>query len=70
MQKNKKITSIKVVHANGREPGLTQYKDALLITNLPDGPTTHCQLCELVLRKDTKVHLLHSSKIHKNKKLL
>lgn len=26
MQKNKKITSIKVVHANGREPGLTQYK--------------------------------------------
>ncbi|XP_010940989.1 uncharacterized protein [Elaeis guineensis] len=48
--KNKDFTSIIVVHTNRREP------DALLIMNLPDGPTAHFKLSNLVLRKDIKNH--------------
>ncbi|KAL0909489.1 hypothetical protein M5K25_020363 [Dendrobium thyrsiflorum] len=48
--KNKEFTSIVVVHTNRREP------DALLIINLPDGPTAHFKLSNLVLRKDIKHH--------------
>ncbi|KAM0934686.1 putative U3 snoRNP protein/Ribosome production factor 1 [Dioscorea sansibarensis] len=47
---NKEFTSIIVVHTNRREP------DALLIINLPDGPTAHFKLSRLVLRKDIKNH--------------
>ncbi|PON97163.1 Brix domain containing protein [Trema orientale] len=48
---NKKdFTSIIVVHTNRREP------DALVIINLPDGPTAHLKLSNLVLRKDIKSH--------------
>ncbi|KAJ0968588.1 hypothetical protein J5N97_025505 [Dioscorea zingiberensis] len=46
----KEFTSIIVVHTNRREP------DALLIINLPDGPTAHFKLSKLVLRKDIKNH--------------
>ncbi|CAL9149829.1 unnamed protein product [Musa hybrid cultivar] len=48
--KNKDFTSVMVVHSNRREP------DALLIINLPDGPTAHFKLSKLVLRKDIKNH--------------
>ncbi|KAG0469901.1 hypothetical protein HPP92_016601 [Vanilla planifolia] len=48
--KNRDFTSIVVVHTNRREP------DALLIINLPDGPTAHFKLSSLVLRKDIKNH--------------
>lgn len=48
--RNKDFTSIVVVHTNRREP------DALLIINLPDGPTAHFKLSNLVLRKDIKHH--------------
>ncbi|URE41514.1 Brix [Musa troglodytarum] len=48
--KNKDFTSVVVVHSNRREP------DALLIINLPDGPTAHFKLSKLVLRKDIKNH--------------
>ncbi|PKA62163.1 hypothetical protein AXF42_Ash015047 [Apostasia shenzhenica] len=48
--KNKDFTSIVVVHTNQREP------DALLVINLPDGPTAHFKLSNLVLRKDIKNH--------------
>ncbi|XP_062091246.1 uncharacterized protein LOC133797382 [Humulus lupulus] len=48
---NKKdFTSIIVVHTNRREP------DALLFINLPEGPTAHFKLSNLVLRKDIKNH--------------
>lgn len=48
--KNKDFTSIVVIHTNRREP------DALLIVNLPNGPTAHFKLSSLVLRKDIKGH--------------
>ncbi|KAJ4783542.1 Ribosome production factor 1 [Rhynchospora pubera] len=48
--KNKEFTSIIVVHTNRREP------DALLLIGLPDGPTAHFRLSNLVLRKDIKNH--------------
>ncbi|URE25125.1 Brix [Musa troglodytarum] len=48
--KNKDFTSVVVVHSNRREP------DALLIINMPDGPTAHFKLSKLVLRKDIKNH--------------
>ncbi|GAB4844490.1 hypothetical protein Ancab_037868 [Ancistrocladus abbreviatus] len=44
------FTSIVVVHTNRREP------DALLIVGLPDGPTAHFKLSNLILRKDIKNH--------------
>ncbi|GMH00516.1 hypothetical protein Nepgr_002355 [Nepenthes gracilis] len=44
------FTCIIVVHTNRREP------DALLVTALPDGPTAHFKLLNLVLRKDIKNH--------------
>ncbi|KAF3324739.1 ribosome production factor 1 [Carex littledalei] len=47
---NKEFTSVIVVHTNRREP------DALLIIGLPDGPTAHFRLSNLVLRKDIKNH--------------
>ncbi|GMY15987.1 ribosome production factor 1 [Fagus crenata] len=48
---NKKdFSSIIVVHTNRREP------DALLIIGLPEGPTAHFKLSNLVLRKDIKNH--------------
>ncbi|KAL5572252.1 hypothetical protein UlMin_021849 [Ulmus minor] len=47
---NKDFTSIIVVHTNRREP------DALLMMNLPTGPTAHFKLSNLVLRKDIKNH--------------
>ncbi|RWR86543.1 ribosome production factor 1 [Cinnamomum micranthum f. kanehirae] len=46
----KEFTSMIVVHTNRREP------DALLIINLPDGPTAHFKLSRLVLRRDIKNH--------------
>ncbi|KAJ3672679.1 hypothetical protein LUZ60_007400 [Juncus effusus] len=46
----KDFTSIIVVHTNRREP------DALLMIGLPDGPTAHFRLSNLVLRKDIKNH--------------
>ncbi|XP_042465589.1 ribosome production factor 1-like [Zingiber officinale] len=48
--KNKDFTSIIVVHTNRREP------DAMLIIGLPDGPTAHFKLSNLILRKDIKNH--------------
>ncbi|KAJ6850617.1 ribosome production factor 1 [Iris pallida] len=48
--RKKDFTSIMVVHTNRREP------DALLIVNLPDGPTAHFKLSKLVLRKDIQGH--------------
>ncbi|KAJ1692847.1 hypothetical protein LUZ63_009545 [Rhynchospora breviuscula] len=48
--KNKEFTSIIVVHTNRRDP------DALLLIGLPDGPTAHFRLSNLVLRKDIKNH--------------
>ncbi|XP_006655766.1 ribosome production factor 1 [Oryza brachyantha] len=47
---NRGFTSLVVVHTNRREP------DALLIINLPDGPTAHFKLSKLILRKDIKNH--------------
>ncbi|KQK19951.1 ribosome production factor 1 [Brachypodium distachyon] len=47
---NRDFTSVMVVHTNRREP------DALLIINLPDGPTAHFKLSKLILRKDIKNH--------------
>lgn len=47
---NRDFTAVIVVHTNRREP------DALLIINLPDGPTAHFKLSSLVLRKDIKNH--------------
>ncbi|KAF9613141.1 hypothetical protein IFM89_005712 [Coptis chinensis] len=47
---NKDFTSIIVVHTNRREP------DALLVMSLPDGPTAHFKLSNLVLRKNIKNH--------------
>ncbi|CAH8314245.1 unnamed protein product [Eruca vesicaria subsp. sativa] len=46
----KDYTSLIVVHTNRREP------DALLIIGLPNGPTAHFKLSDLVLRKDIKNH--------------
>ncbi|KAJ9561400.1 hypothetical protein OSB04_006560 [Centaurea solstitialis] len=46
---NKEFTSIIVVHTSRREP------DALLVIGLPNGPTAHFKLSNLVLRKDIKV---------------
>ncbi|KAF2572878.1 hypothetical protein F2Q70_00000071, partial [Brassica cretica] len=48
--KKKDYTSLIVVHTNRREP------DALLIIGLPNGPTAHFKLSNLVLRKDIKNH--------------
>ncbi|GAB2291011.1 hypothetical protein Dimus_025266 [Dionaea muscipula] len=48
--KEKDFTSIIVVHSNQREP------DALLIIVLPNGPTAHFKLSNLILRKDIKNH--------------
>ncbi|CAA7013061.1 unnamed protein product [Microthlaspi erraticum] len=48
--KKKDFTSLIVVHTNRREP------DALLIIGLPNGPTAHFKLSNLVLRKDIKNH--------------
>lgn len=48
--KNKDFTSIVVVHTSRREP------DALLIINLPDGPTAHFKLSNLILRSEIKNH--------------
>nr|GEZ84539.1 hypothetical protein [Tanacetum cinerariifolium] len=45
---NKEYTSIVVVHTSRREP------DALLIFGLPNGPTAHFKLSNLVLHKDLK----------------
>nr|GEW89594.1 hypothetical protein [Tanacetum cinerariifolium]GEW89595.1 hypothetical protein [Tanacetum cinerariifolium] len=47
---NKEYTSIVVVHTSRREP------DALLIIGLPNGPTAHFKLSNLVLHKDLKNH--------------
>ncbi|PWA24461.1 Anticodon-binding [Artemisia annua] len=47
---NKEYTSIIVVHTSRREP------DALLIIGLPNGPTAHFKLSNLVLHKDLKNH--------------
>uniref|UniRef100_A0A0E0PT81 Brix domain-containing protein n=1 Tax=Oryza rufipogon TaxID=4529 RepID=A0A0E0PT81_ORYRU len=47
---NRDFTSLVVVHTNRREP------DALLIINLPAGPTAHFKLSKLILRKDIKNH--------------
>ncbi|CAN7009406.1 unnamed protein product [Brassica rapa subsp. trilocularis] len=44
--KKKDYTSLIVVHTNRRKP------DALLIIGLPNGPTAHFKLSNLVLRKD------------------
>ncbi|KFK30693.1 hypothetical protein AALP_AA6G015400 [Arabis alpina] len=46
----KDFTSLIVVHTNRREP------NALLIIGLPNGPTAHFKLSNLVLRKDIKNH--------------
>lgn len=48
--KERDFTSVMVVHTNRREP------DAMLIINLPEGPTAHFKLSNLVLRKDIKGH--------------
>ncbi|XP_051147473.1 uncharacterized protein LOC127262704 [Andrographis paniculata] len=48
--KKKDFTSIMVIHTNRREP------DAMLIITLPDGPTAHFKLSNLVLHKDLKNH--------------
>ncbi|KAF3605895.1 hypothetical protein DY000_02048939 [Brassica cretica] len=48
--KKKDYTFLIVVHTNRREP------DALLIIGLPNGPTAHFKLSNLVLRKDSKNH--------------
>ncbi|CAD5164118.1 unnamed protein product [Musa acuminata subsp. malaccensis] len=42
--KNKDFTSVVVVHSNRREP------DALLIINLPDGPTAHFKLSKFIIQ--------------------
>jgi ribosome production factor 1 len=47
---NQEFTSIIVIHTSRREP------DALLIIGVPDGPTAHFKLSNLVLRKDIKNH--------------
>ncbi|KAI3770381.1 hypothetical protein L6452_01512 [Arctium lappa] len=47
---NKEFTSVIVVHTSRREP------DALLVIGLPNGPTAHFKLSNLVLRKDIKNH--------------
>ncbi|KAI7754060.1 hypothetical protein M8C21_009575 [Ambrosia artemisiifolia] len=47
---NKEYTSVIVVHTSRREP------DALLIIGLPNGPTAHFKLSNLVLHKDLKGH--------------
>ncbi|KAK9069123.1 hypothetical protein SSX86_013239 [Deinandra increscens subsp. villosa] len=47
---NKEFTSIIVVHTSRREP------DALQIIGLPNGPTLHFKLSNVVLRKDLKNH--------------
>ncbi|KAG5405215.1 hypothetical protein IGI04_011334 [Brassica rapa subsp. trilocularis] len=48
--KKKDYTSLIVVHTNRIKP------DALLIIGLPNGPTAHFKLSNLVLRKDIKNH--------------
>ncbi|XP_047341668.1 ribosome production factor 1 [Impatiens glandulifera] len=48
--KKKDFTSLIVVHTNRREP------DALLVMALPDGPTAHFKISNLILRKDIKNH--------------
>ncbi|XP_020254609.1 ribosome production factor 1 [Asparagus officinalis] len=48
--KKREFTSIVVIHTNRREP------DALVIINLPEGPTAHFKLSNLILRKDIKGH--------------
>ncbi|OAY68349.1 Ribosome production factor 1 [Ananas comosus] len=48
--KRKDFTAIINVHTNRREP------DGLYIIKLPDGPTAHFKLSNLVLRKDIKNH--------------
>nr|XP_043621153.1 ribosome production factor 1 [Erigeron canadensis] len=47
---NKEYTSVIVVHTSRREP------DALLVIGLPNGPTAHFKLTNLVLHKDLKNH--------------
>ncbi|KAK1440370.1 hypothetical protein QVD17_06195 [Tagetes erecta] len=47
---NKEYTSVIVVHTSRREP------DALLVIGLPNGPTAHFKLSNLVLHKDLKNH--------------
>ncbi|KAF5736712.1 maternal effect embryo arrest 49-1 protein [Tripterygium wilfordii] len=47
---NKDFTAVIVVHTSRREP------DALLIIGLPNGPTAHFKLSNLILRKDIKNH--------------
>ncbi|MFS7986009.1 putative Brix domain-containing protein [Helianthus anomalus] len=47
---NKEFTSVIVVHTSRREP------DALLVIGLPNGPTAHFKLSNLVLHKDLKNH--------------
>ncbi|CAI9117353.1 OLC1v1018730C1 [Oldenlandia corymbosa var. corymbosa] len=48
--KNKDFSFVIVVHTNRREP------DALLMIGLPNGPTAHFKVSNLVLRKDIKNH--------------
>ncbi|XP_038711704.1 ribosome production factor 1-like isoform X2 [Tripterygium wilfordii] len=47
---NKDFSAVIVVHTNRTEP------DALLVIGLPNGPTVHFKLSNLVLRKDIKNH--------------
>ncbi|XP_024521200.1 ribosome production factor 1-like [Selaginella moellendorffii] len=44
------FTAIVVIHENRREP------DGMVIVNLPEGPTAHFRLSNLVLRKEIKNH--------------
>ncbi|XP_073142777.1 uncharacterized protein [Henckelia pumila] len=46
--KNRDFTSVVVIHTSRREP------DAVLIIGVPDGPTAHFKLSNLVLHKDLK----------------
>ncbi|KAJ7561841.1 hypothetical protein O6H91_03G043700 [Diphasiastrum complanatum] len=48
--KNREFTSLIVVHENQREP------NDLLIVSLPEGPTAHFRLSNLVLSKEIKNH--------------
>ncbi|XP_073125056.1 uncharacterized protein [Henckelia pumila] len=48
--KNRDFTSVVVIHTSRREP------DAVLIIGVPDGPTAHFKLSNLVLHKDLKNH--------------
>lgn len=48
--RNRDFTSVIVIHTSRREP------DAVLIIGVPDGPTAHFKLSNLVLHKDLKNH--------------